>query len=273
MTHLPAITDNASLRAYISLVMGIPVLTQDQEYDASTKSEQGDQEASKLLVTSHLKYVVKIARELDGYKLPLADLIQEGNIGLMKAVKGFKSTVGRRLSSFSYPWIRGEMLQYVTKNMKQVKLGVGKAEKKLFFNLSKHKQEPGPVSQQEANTIALALNVSPEQVIMMDGYINSNYVAFDTQLEEGYAPEQYLTQENAEPSKLLQNEEELRHQKDGLKAALASLNERERDVIQNRYLADNKTTLAVLSEKYSVSKERIRQIEALAMKKLKGKLT
>jgi len=266
-----------SIDRYIQAVNRIPLLTEREEVELATRlRDEGDVEAARRLVMSHLRLVVAIARGYLGYGLPHADLIQEGNIGLMKAVKRFDPTRGVRLVSFAMHWIKAEIHEYILKNWRLVKIATTKAQRKLFFNLRGLKQDTGALNRDEVRAIALQLGVKPEEVVEMETRLSGR----DIQLEGGndddderFAPIAYLPDPHAEPSEVLEQAQLARLQDEGLSDALASLDDRSRAIIQRRWLTEGDTaTLHELAAEYGVSAERIRQIEAKAMQKMRGRL-
>lgn len=265
-----------NLDAYTNLVHRIPVLTAEEEHDLATRLQQnGDLEAAQRLVLSHLRFVVRIAKGYSGYGLPVADLIQEGNIGLMKAVKRFDPEKGVRLVSFAVHWVRAEIHEYVIRNWRIVKIATTKAQRKLFFNLRSAKQRLGWLNQDEIKAVAEDLGVTAENVIEMERRLAQPDASFDLPVdnddeESNYSPVAYLAADNSDPSTSLERENYADFQQQKLVNALATLDERSRDIINQRWLNENdKTTLHTLAEQYQVSAERIRQIETNAMKKLR----
>jgi RNA polymerase sigma-32 factor len=266
-----------NLDAYTNLVHQIPVLTAEEEHDLATRLQQnGDLEAAQRLVLSHLRFVVRIAKGYSGYGLPVADLIQEGNIGLMKAVKRFDPEKGVRLVSFAVHWIRAEIHEYVIRNWRIVKIATTKAQRKLFFNLRSAKQRLGWLNQDEIEAVAEDLGVTAANVIDMERRLAQPDTSFDLPVdndddESSYSPAAYLkAPDNSDPSKQLEHEDYADFQQQKLVNALATLDERSRDIISQRWLHDDaKATLHTLAEQYQVSAERIRQIENNAMKKLR----
>jgi RNA polymerase sigma-32 factor len=254
----------------------MPRLTSDQERELTLRfRDHGDLEAARELVMTNLRFVVHVARGYSGYGLSMPDIIQEGNIGLMKAVKRFDPDVGVRLVSFAVHWIKAEIHEYVIKNWGIVKVATTKAQRKLFFNLRKSKQDIGWLSNDEAMAIAEDLNVELTDVYEMEKRLGSQDMSFDMPVdeaaEESYAyPANYLQQHGADPSVLLENADWEGHGQDLLSEALAELDERSLDILSSRWLADKKATLHELAERYSVSAERIRQLEQNAMKKLRA---
>ncbi|WP_373079877.1 RNA polymerase sigma factor RpoH [Zhongshania sp.] len=276
-THLQPIQQlvpGGDLSAYIQSVGRIPVLSAERERELAEELFYHESvEAARQLVMSHLRFVVHIAKSYNGYGLPQADLIQEGNVGLMKAVKRFDPEKGVRLVSFAVHWIKAEIHEYVLRNWRIVKIATTKAQRKLFFNLRRAKKELSWLSNDEVNAVAADLGVDVAEVRRMEGRLSSVDVGFDadTDDERGpVAPVHYLEDHSADPALLLEsdNQEESDHQH--LSVALADLDERSRDILQSRWLTDNKATLHDLAARYSVSAERIRQLEQAAMKKLRA---
>ncbi len=266
-----------SLDAYIDTVSRIPVLARDEELTLAKRlREENDLEAARQLVLSHLRFVVHIARGYSGYGLPMGDLVQEGNVGLMKAVKRFDPTVGVRLVSFAVHWIRAEIHEYVLRNWRLVKIATTKAQRKLFFNLRKAKKNLAWLTAEETRAVAADLGVSPAEVSQMEQRLAARDVAFDpapeTDDEEAvYSPSAYLPAPDADPALAVERDEWQDASAMRLRHALATLDARSRAIVERRWLADdNKATLHELAEEYSVSEERIRQIEASALKKLKA---
>ena len=266
-----------SLDAYISSVSSIPMLTGEQERElAADWHQDGDLAAAQKLVFSNLRFVVHIARGYMGYGLPLADLIQEGNVGLMKAVKRFDPEVGVRLISFAVHWVRSEIHEFILRNWRIVKVATTKAQRKLFFNLRSSKKRLGWLSHTEVQAVADDLGVKPETVLEMESRLAGQDVTFEADAsddEEGRpAPSGYLTANPADtdPARLVEAADNEARGLAGLKAALNTLDERSRDIVQRRWLAEAKATLQELANEYGVSAERIRQIEAAAMKKMRA---
>ncbi|MFN8761466.1 MAG: RNA polymerase sigma factor RpoH [Burkholderiales bacterium] len=267
-----------NLEAYISAVHRIPLLSQDEELALARRLQQeGDLDAARHLVLSHLRLVVSVARQYLGYGLPHADLIQEGNIGLMKAVKRFDPERGVRLVSFALHWIKAEIHEYIVKNWRLVKIATTKAQRKLFYNLRSMKQGLGSLGQDEIDAIANELNVKREEVIEMETRLGGGDVALEGQIEDGeesYAPIAYLRDEQNEPGYRLEARERDALSSDGLSTALAALDARSRRIVESRWLAEpgEEKTLHDLADEFGVSAERIRQIETAALKKMKGSL-
>ncbi|NMG75977.1 RNA polymerase sigma factor RpoH [Aromatoleum diolicum] len=266
-----------SIDQYIQSVNRIPLLTEVEEVELATRlRDDGDVEAARRLVMSHLRLVVAIARGYLGYGLPHADLIQEGNIGLMKAVKRFDPTRGVRLVSFAIHWIKAEIHEYVLKNWRLVKVATTKAQRKLFFNLRSLKQDTGTLSHDEVQSVALQLGVKPEEVVEMETRLTGRDIPLEgdnDDEDERFAPIAYLPDPHAEPSEVLERTQLAHLQDVGLHNALASLDERSRCIVQRRWLTEgDSATLHELAAEYGVSAERIRQIEAKAMQKMRGLL-
>ena len=264
-----------SLESYIQTVRAFPVLTLEQESGfARCLRDTGDVDAARMLVLSHLRVVVHIARGYMGYGLQQADLIQEGNIGLMKAVKRFDPERGVRLVSFAIHWIKAEMHEYILRNWRMVKIATTKAQRKLFFNLRSMKKALGTLGPDEVNSIAKDLGVKPEEVVEMETRINGGDVALEPvgdDEDNSYGPLAYLADPAAEPLLALENKQSESLREQGLEKALETLDERSRRIIQARWLTeDDSSTLHDLAAEYGVSAERIRQIEARALQKMKG---
>lgn len=267
-----------NLDAYISATHQIPMLTEEEEQDLARRlQENNDIEAARRLVLSHLRLVVAVARQYLGYGLPHADLIQEGNIGLMKAVKRFDHTRGVRLVSFALHWVKAEIHEYIIRNWRMVKMITTKAHRKLFFNLSSFKKFGQTLSPSQVKEVAAELNVRPEDVSDMERRMAGNEFSLDpivdADAEESYNPVQYLAADGAEPTEVIEAQQSERLHGEGLELALATLDERSQRIISSRWLAgDNALTLHDLAAEYGVSAERIRQIETQAMKKMKTAL-
>jgi len=266
-----------SLDAYIDTVSRIPVLAKEEEVRlAKSYRDEGDLEAARQLVLSHLRFVVHIARGYSGYGLPMGDLVQEGNVGLMKAVKRFDPAVGVRLVSFAVHWIRAEIHEYVLRNWRLVKIATTKAQRKLFFNLRKAKKNLAWLSAEETRKVAHDLGVTPAEVSQMEQRLAARDVAFDPapdadEEDGGYTPAAYLPAPDADPAVAVERDQWEGASSARLKHALATLDERSRAIVERRWLVDEgKATLHELAAEYAVSAERIRQIEANALKKLKA---
>ena len=266
-----------SLDQYIQSVNRMPMLSEQQEVDLATRlRDDGDVDAARQLVMSHLRVVVAIARGYLGYGLPHADLIQEGNIGLMKAVKRFDPARGVRLVSFAIHWIKAEIHEYIIKNWRLVKIATTKAQRKLFFNLRGMKKDSTTLQPAEVQSIATQLGVKPEEVVEMETRLSGRDIPLDAgsdDEDERFAPIAYLPDPHAEPSELVEQAELADLQDSGLRDALASLDERSRTIVQRRWLTEgDSATLHELAAEYGVSAERIRQIEAKAMQKMRTML-
>jgi RNA polymerase sigma-32 factor len=264
-----------SVDAYIDRVSHIPVLSREDELALANRlKNDGDLNAARDLVMSHLRFVVHIARGYTGYGLPVNDLIQEGNVGLMKAVKRFDPNVGVRLVSFAVHWIRAEIHEYVLRNWRVVKVATTKAQRKLFFNLRKYKKSLGYLSQSERQAVANDLGVELKDVVEMEKRLTSRDLSFDpapdSDEEEGdYSPAAYLPHPEADPSVLVERDQWDDDTSDRVAAALQSLDERSQQILRRRWMTDDKATLHELAAEFGVSAERIRQIEANAIKKLR----
>src|SRR6218665_1050478 len=274
--NLPIPSALGSLDAYIGAVHQIPVLSVDDEQDLSRRfRDEEDLDAARELVMSHLRFVVHVARGYSGYGLQLGDLIQEGNIGLMKAVKRFDPDMGVRLVSFAVHWIRAEMHEFILKNWRIVKVATTKAQRKLFFNLRKSKTRLGWMNAEEVSAIAKDLNVSEREVLEMEARLSGRDIGFDAPSDEDNenappSPAAYLMAEDEDPSQAYERADSEDNQLSLLREGLAKLDQRSRDIIARRWLeADSKVTLQELADEYGVSAERIRQIEANALKKMK----
>jgi RNA polymerase sigma-32 factor len=266
-----------SLDQYIQAVNRMPMLSEQEEVQLATRlQENGDLDAARQLVMSHLRVVVAIARGYLGYGLPHADLIQEGNIGLMKAVKRFDPRRGVRLVSFAMHWIKAEIHEYVLKNWRLVKIATTKAQRKLFFNLRSMKRDDGTLNPAEVEAVAAQLGVKPEEVVEMETRLGGRDIPLDAgsdDEDDRFAPISWLPDPQAEPAEALERAQLARLQDSGLRNALASLDERSRAIVTRRWLTEgDSATLHELAAEYGVSAERIRQIEAKAMQKMRGML-
>jgi RNA polymerase sigma-32 factor len=264
-----------SLDSYIQTVNRYPLLSpEDEQRLARAWHDHEDVEAARQLVVSHLRVVVSVARHYLGYGLPHADLIQEGNVGLMKAVKRFDPERGVRLVSFALHWIRAEIHEYVLKNWRLVKIATTKSQRKLFFNLRSLKQSLTTMTLQEADAMARELNVSRKDVLEMETRMSGHDVSIDPMVddgEEGYSPLAYLASPDENPAQQLEREQTERQRHSGLVAALENLDARSRDIIKARWLSEGEAaTLHQLAAEYGVSAERIRQIEARALQKMRA---
>jgi len=261
-----------SLDAYIQAVGGIAVLSKEDEQALSRRfRDDGDLQAARELVMAHLRFVVHIAKGYTGYGLPLADLIQEGNVGLMKAVKRFDPDYDVRLVSFAVHWIRAEIHEYVLRNWRIVKVATTKAQRKLFFNLRKAKKNLGWLSADETQAVADDLGVTPQEVNEMERRLSGRDVSFDPDPgdDESYAPIAYLPTPNADPAELVESSDWQDDAHDRLGLALEDLDDRSRSIVARRWLAEDKATLHELAAEFEVSAERIRQIEVNAIAKLR----
>jgi RNA polymerase sigma-32 factor len=264
-----------SFDAYVDAVSRIPVLSREEESELATRLRRDDDlDAARQLVLSHLRFVVHIARGYHGYGLPLGDLVQEGNVGLMKAVKRFDPTVGVRLVSFAVHWIRAEIHEYVLRNWRLVKIATTKAQRKLFFNLRKYKRHLGWLSADETQAVARDLGVSAADVTEMERRLASRDVSYDLapdadEEEESYSPSAYLPAPDADPAVAVERAEWDDDVTDKVAHAMAQLDARSQAVLRARWMTDQKATLHELADEYGVSAERIRQIEANAIKKLR----
>jgi RNA polymerase sigma-32 factor len=265
----------ASLDSYIQSVNRFPILSAERELELAWRFKRdNDLEAARELVLSHLRVVVAIARGYQGYGLPQADLVQEGNIGLMKAVKRFDPARGFRLVSFAVHWIRAEIHEFILRNWRIVKVATTKAQRKLFFNLRSMKQGSGAIGASEASAVAKQLGVKPEEVFEMETRLTGQDVALEPHgedEEDSFAPIAYLTNPDAEPVRILEHEETERLREEGLERALQGLDPRSRRIIEARWLTEqDSATLHELAAEFGVSAERIRQIEQKAMQKMKA---
>ncbi|MDN3431691.1 MULTISPECIES: RNA polymerase sigma factor RpoH [unclassified Pseudoalteromonas] len=272
---------SASMDGYLQAVSTIPMLKVEQEQELAKKlQEEGDLSAAKQLIMSHLRFVAHIAKSYSGYGLPQADLIQEGNIGLMKAVKRFDPSVGVRLVSFAVHWIKAEIHEFVLKNWRIVKVATTKAQRKLFFNLRKNKKRLGWFNQAEVSTVASELGVSEKEVREMESRMSGQDMGFDLTGDDNddaptssYSPVQYLTDGSADLADDIEQQQWQEQSHTRLFSALKTLDERSQDIVSARWLSDDKATLQELAEKYSVSAERVRQLEKTAMKKLQSAMS
>jgi RNA polymerase sigma-32 factor len=277
---LPVPSAVGSIESYIQSANRFPMLSEQEEVSLARRfRDSGDVDAARQLVLSHLRLVVAVARGYLGYGLPHADLIQEGNIGLMKAVKRFDPERGVRLVSFAIHWIKAEIHEYILKNWRLVKIATTKAQRKLFFNLRSMKQSFATLGPEEVRSVAKTLGVKPEEVVEMETRLTGQDVALEGSSDdddERFAPIAYLAADAArEPSALLERREYDRLQDEGLREALAGLDARSRDIVQRRWLVEDgeeSPTLHDLAAEYGVSAERIRQIEAKALQKMRGLL-
>jgi RNA polymerase sigma-32 factor len=278
-SHLLVPAGTGSLDSYIQEVNKIPVLTFEEEQELARQYHADDDiEAARRMVLAHLRFVVHVAKGYTGYGLALGDLIQEGNIGLMKAVKRFDPDHGVRLVSFAVHWIRAEMHEFILRNWRIVKVATTKAQRKLFFNLRKSKKRLGWLSYEEVNAVAKDLGVKPEVVLEMESRLSGQDVGFDlppnADDEVPYvAPVAYLESKSRDPEMELESSNWTEHNNTLLYAGLDELDERSQDIIRSRWLQDDKMTLQELANRYEVSAERIRQLEANALRKMRASIT
>jgi RNA polymerase sigma-32 factor len=268
-----------NLDAYVARVNQIPMLSAEEEHTLAERFwQQQDLDAARQLVLSHLRFVVRIAKNYAGYGLALGDLIQEGNIGLMKAVKRFNPTIGVRLVSFAVHWIKAEIQEFVLRNWRIVKIATTKAQRKLFFNLRKAKERLGWFTTEEVNEVAKDLGVNAKTVREMETRLSAHDLSFDVTSDEEdddhatFAPTLYLEDNRYDPARLLENQNHENHHQEKLQHALAILNERDQDIVKRRWLSEPKATLQELAQRYQISIERVRQLEQNAMKKLRNTL-
>ena len=272
----PTVSAAGSIDAYIQAARKFPLLTAEEEFSLATRfREEEDLDAARQLVLSHLRLVIAIARGYLGYGLPHADLIQEGNIGLMKAVKRFDPGRGVRLVSFAIHWIKAEIHEYVLKNWRMVKVATTKAQRKLFFNLRSMKPTNETLAPGQVANIAHRLSVKADEVVEMEARLSGHDLALDgdTDDDDVYAPITYLADNSSEPSQVLETRARNRLHNEGLQSALASLDPRSRRIVEARWLVDeNPATLHQLAAEFGVSAERIRQIEVKAMQRMRASL-
>ena len=274
--YLPVSVDN--LDTYIRQVNSFPMLSADQERELAVQfNDNNDLEAAQQLIMSNLRFVVSIARGYMGYGLPFSDLIQEGNIGLMKAVKRFSPDHEVRLISYAVHWIKAEIHEFVLRNWRIVKVATTKAQRKLFFKLRSSKKRLGWFSQEEVNDVADKLGVKPETVLEMESRLNAHDLAYDNPLDDDddnhFAPAAYLSDMRADPAQQLEADDWSSQNENTMMSSLNNLDDRSRTIIQRRWLDDDKATLHELADQYQVSAERIRQLETNALKKLRGAFT
>lgn len=268
-----------SLASYLQQINDLPTLSSQEEQQLALRlRDHNDLDAARQLVLSQLRFVVHIARSYSGYGLPLADLVQEGNIGLMKAVKRFDPEVGVRLISFAVHWIRAEIHEYVIRNWRIVKIATTKAQRKLFFKLRSNKKRLGWFTEDEANAVAKDLGVDPKTVQEMEARLASQDAPFDAPAtnndsERNFSPASYLAAEHADPALLLEYQNDVQQQDTKLQLALEELDERTLTIVKRRWLSEKKATLHELAAEFGVSAERIRQLEANAFKKMRQQIT
>ena len=275
LQEMEALAPGGDLQAYINSVHSIGVLTSEEEKKlAEDLYYRNDLDAARKLVLAHLRFVIYVAKTYSGYGLPEADLIQEGNVGLMKAIRKFNPEMGVRLVSFAVHWVKAEIHEYVLKNWKIVKIATTKPQRKLFFNLRSKKKGLGWLTEEEAEAMAKDLGVKPSEVREMEKRLSGTDMPFDPLVdsdddEASYSPSQYLEDEDADPADIFAKESLDETNTSQLYEAINQLDDRSRDILQDRWLADEKLTLHELAEKYDISAERVRQIEKNAMKKVK----
>ena len=275
LQEMEALSPGGDLQAYINSVHSIGILTSEEEKKlAEDLYYRNDLDAARKLVLAHLRFVIYIAKTYSGYGLPEADLIQEGNVGLMKAIRKFNPDTGVRLVSYAVHWVKAEIHEYVLKNWKIVKIATTKAQRKLFFNLRSKKKGLGWLTEEEVEAMAKDLGVKPSEVREMEKRLSGTDMPFDPLSdsdddEASYSPSQYLEDTDANPADIFENDSLNEANTTHLYKAINELDDRSRDIIQDRWLADEKLTLHELAEKYNISAERVRQIEKNAMKKVK----
>ena len=275
LQEMESLTPGGDLQAYINSVHSIGILTSEEEKKlAEDLYYRNDLDAARKLVLAHLRFVIYIAKTYSGYGLPEADLIQEGNIGLMKAIRKFNPEMGVRLVSFAVHWVKAEIHEYVLKNWKIVKIATTKAQRKLFFNLRSKKKGLGWLTEEEVKAMAEDLGVKPSEVREMEKRLSGIDMPFDPLSdsdddEASFAPSQYLEDSDADPAMIFEKDNFSENNSSQLYEAINQLDDRSRDILQDRWLADEKLTLHELAEKYHISAERVRQIEKNAMKKIK----
>lgn len=272
LTNLP-IVSNGSMDAYVNYVNSLPLLTEQEEYSYAERwREHEDAEAAKYLVLSHLRLVVSISRNYMGYGLPFADIVQEGTIGLMKAVKRFDARRKVRLVTFAMHWIKAEINEFVIKNWRIVKTVTTKAQRKLFFNLRSQREDIGNLSDREANQIATSLGVSKEDVVEMNMRLTGSDVALINDNSDESAPIDWLTDNEHTPEMMIERKAEEHLQTAGLEYALEQLDDRSRRIVETRWLADSEDQLTLhdLADEFGISAERVRQIEVKALQKMRG---
>ncbi|WP_440876993.1 RNA polymerase sigma factor RpoH [Thalassotalea sp. PLHSN55] len=269
---------SGSIETYVQSAYSIPMLTAEREQELATRLHQHDDlQAAQELIMSHLRFVIHVAKGYAGYGLPQADLIQEGNVGLMKAVKRFNPEVGVRLVSFAVHWIKAEIHEFVLRNWRIVKVATTKAQRKLFFNLRKNKKRLGWFSNDEINNVAETLGVSTKDVLEMESRMSNQDQAFELSSDEddsasagSFSPAQYLEDKQSDLATIVEDDNWENHANQRLTSALVDLDERSQDIIRTRWLTDDKATLQELADKYQISAERVRQLEKNALTKLKN---
>jgi RNA polymerase sigma-32 factor len=272
LTTMPVLSPGDSLEAYVQAVNGIPVLTSERERElAEQLFSNGDLDSARQLVMAHLRFVVYVAKGYSGYGLSEADLVQEGNVGLMKAVRRFNPEFGVRLVSFAVHWIKAEIHEFILKNWRIVKIATTKPQRKLFFNLRSAKKRLGWMNDTEVRDVAEQLGVAPEDVRQMETRLSAHDEAFelDSDEDDGFTPSHYLTDETLDPAVITERDRFAGAQSVKLAKGFTDLDARSREIIQRRWLTDSKTTLQELADQFEISAERVRQLEQNALKKLK----
>ncbi len=273
---IDVLSPGANLEAYIQSVNNIALLSAEEEADLAQRLYyEDDVDAARLLVMAHLRFVVYVARSYSGYGLSEADLIQEGNVGLMKAVKRFNPEFGVRLVSFAVHWIKAEMHEFILKNWRIVKVATTKAQRKLFFNLRSSKKRLGWMNDQEVNFVAGELGVEPHHVRQMEGRLASHDESFDLAPgddEDAIRPAQYLENAEGNPAEIVEYQRKLIGEQQQLREAFSELDQRAQEIVRRRWLSDEKSTLHELAAEFNISAERVRQLEQNALKKLRLKL-
>jgi RNA polymerase sigma-32 factor len=272
LVPIDAMSPGGNLDAYIQTVNGIPVLSKERERELAHLLYDGaDVDAARQLVMAHLRFVVYVAKSYSGYGLSEADLIQEGNIGLMKAVRRFNPEFGVRLVSFAVHWIKAEIHEFILKNWRIVKVATTKPQRKLFFNLRSAKKRLGWMNDTEVHDVARELGVEPEDVRQMETRLSAHDEAFesDPDDDEGYSPSHYLLDPETDPALIAEIDSQVSQQRQQLAQAFTQLDERSREIVQRRWLVDKKSTLHELADRFGISAERVRQLEQNALKKLK----
>ena len=273
------VPQSGSIEAYVQSAYSVPMLSAEREHELATRlHENDDLQAAQELIMSHLRFVIHVAKGYAGYGLPQADLIQEGNVGLMKAVKRFNPEVGVRLVSFAVHWIKAEIHEFVLRNWRIVKVATTKAQRKLFFNLRKNKKRLGWFSNDEISNVAESLGVSEKDVKEMESRMSNQDQAFELSSDDddssasggSFAPAQYLEDKHSDLATEVEDQNWEDHANQQLANALVSLDDRSQDIIKTRWLDDDKSTLQELADKYQISAERVRQLEKNALNKLKG---
>ena len=272
LTPMPVLSPGDSLEAYVQAVNGIPVLTSERERELAVQLfGDGDLDSARQLVMAHLRFVVYVAKGYSGYGLSEADLIQEGNVGLMKAVRRFNPEFGVRLVSFAVHWIKAEIHEFILKNWRIVKIATTKPQRKLFFNLRSAKKRLGWMNDTEVRDVAEQLGVAPEDVRQMETRLSAHDEAFelDSDEDDGFTPSHYLTDETLDPAVITERGSFASAHSRKLAKSFIDLDDRSREIIQRRWLTDSKTTLQELADQFGISAERVRQLEQNALKKLK----